>query len=60
MKKTRQMITDKQGYEWLEYQLNKAGGSLMRSNIGKLLKTRLSNMGYWKNKARGDGGKVLK
>ena len=60
MKKTRQMITDKQGFEWLEYQLNKAEGSLMRLNIGKLLKNRLSVMGHWKNKARGDGGKVLK
>lgn len=42
-------------YNWL---INELKTLKRRTKLFDILKKELSNQGYWKNKARGDGGKL--
>lgn len=48
-------MTDIEGYKWLEAKLEEAkNGNFGRSKLFELLKRKLSELGYWKNKPRGN------
>ena len=51
------VITEQQHYDWLA---NKVRDMRRRTKLFKLLKSELSSLGYWKNKARGNGGTAFK
>lgn len=43
----------KEKLDWLRSELNKPKLNLVRTELGKLLKSELTKLGHWKNKARG-------
>lgn len=47
-------MTQKEHLKWLETELDKADKGFIRTKLALLLREKLSCLGYWKNKPRGN------
>ena len=43
-------------HNWVKNKLRDADSNFLRTKLGLLLKKELTRLGYWRNKARGNGG----